>query len=171
MSRRPSPTRLPFTITDQLEWASGIARQVARRGGLRGQELDDLVGVAHYVLCDLISRPVSRNGFDLRRVPASGDPEAAFRGWAYLTIRSECVRMSRRLRNGGTYHTCRPHLAPAAVTVLGDSAEELEERTQQEEADRQFAHDVAEWYRREIMDPLEDVPYGRRLALGRRRRA
>jgi hypothetical protein len=67
-------------------------------------------------------------GFNLKRVTPGGDPEGAFRGWAYKFIRSKCKRLAKQLRNGGTYDTTRPENEPAAVMVLGELAEGLEGR-------------------------------------------
>lgn len=103
------------SITDQLDWAKGIACMVARRYHLRGQERDELIGTAHLTLCELEKR------FDPSRA-IGGDVEGAFRGWAYRFIVCACRREAERLRGGGTFHTIRPENL-FSVKELGDNSD------------------------------------------------
>lgn len=84
-----------------LAWAEHIARLIARQRGLgpRSAGADDLVAVAHVTLIRLAPR------FDPARVPAGGDPDGQFRGWAHRWVKKECEREAERLTNAGLYHT------------------------------------------------------------------
>ena len=111
----------PVSAAAHLDWAAQIARTVARKGRLHGQELLDLISTAHVALLELIASDT----FDQSQVPAGGSLSGAFRGWAYLTIRCACVREAMRMRGGGTFHTHRPGRVIVA-DPLGDTAAAIE---------------------------------------------
>jgi hypothetical protein len=101
-----------------LEWAENIARLIARIKPFyfapRSQEADDLVAVAQMTLVRLAPR------FDFSRLPAGGDPNGLFRGWAHQHLRKECVREAERIRNGGTYNTTNEVSAKGRVGGIPD---------------------------------------------------
>jgi hypothetical protein len=115
----PAISAPAISAEHHLEWAARAARKVARRYGLRGAELDDLVSVAHLTLCELCRR---EDGFDPARVPATGNVRDAFRGWAYPWVKCACEREALRIRGGGLFVTARPENVKVAG-ALGDAAE------------------------------------------------
>lgn len=161
-STRPKPraaTCAAASALDHLDWAAGIAGKVARDFRLRGAEREDLVGVAHLAVCELLAKPVGRNGFDPSVMPAGGSLPEFFRGWAYLSVRCACVREAERLRGGGTFRTKRPGRVIVAAP-LGDSGEWVDDcRDQPEPRDLAPA---------DLDLPPPAVVYGRRLAGGSR---
>jgi hypothetical protein len=95
------------------DWAENIARLIARHKGFgpRSQEADDLVAVAYLTLIELSLV------FDPSRVPDGGDEGGQFRGWSHPWIRNRCERETKRLRNGGTYHSRREKGQPVLRIV------------------------------------------------------
>lgn len=82
-------------------WAVGIARGVRSdfHFEINSAEEDELESVALFTMVELMHR------FDEVRLPAGGEIEAAFKGYADAEIRSRCRRHALTLRNGGTFRT------------------------------------------------------------------
>lgn len=105
----------PIVIDEALmKWARAIARGVRKyyNFGAGSQEEQDLEAVAYLTLARLV--PI----FDHERVPDGGSALGQFKGWCHPSIRAECQREARRLRNGGTYW-CRNEKGRERVVVEG----------------------------------------------------
>lgn len=103
---------------DHLHWCEhAVARPVARKYRLRGQEADDVVQAALLKLLEL----VAADKFDVSRVPPDGDVGKAFQGWAIRWVRCEAVREALRIRGGGLFRTARAENVVVA-DPLGDAA-------------------------------------------------
>lgn len=88
------------TVMTHLEWAIDLGGCVAGAKGFRGaQEQSELEAVAALTLWRKALK------FDHAMVPAGGDPDGQFRGWAHQSIVAECEREAKRLRTGGTMRT------------------------------------------------------------------
>lgn len=111
---------MPTPIIDiaaHMDWAEAIARQVARRGGVRGSSVDDLVAVAYQSLCELAQR------YDPARCPAHGDHQQLFRGWSRRAIVTLCIDEVRRDRSGGLIR--KRVRKPFVCEILGELSHSL----------------------------------------------
>src|SRR5262249_28250371 len=109
----PSPgdrERLATMIdpTPHLDWAVRIARAVARRFRFAAgsQEAADVEQTACLELCAMAAR------FDPAQVPAGGDPERAFRGYAAPLWGGTCRGKRGRRRRGAPSRRDRTPAAP-----------------------------------------------------------
>lgn len=95
-----------------IGWVRTIARAVARRHGVRGeQEIADVQSAGFLQLLEISPR--------FRRpewVASDSDLTDAYRGWANLWVKKTCERECERLRNGGTYW-CRRQTKGQALVV------------------------------------------------------
>lgn len=87
-----------LTTDPLLEWARRVGREVARDYGHKpgSQEADDLEQTAVAHLVEIAPR------FDAKKHPGCADLPGAFRGYAYRSVHTACVRFADNLRGGGT---------------------------------------------------------------------
>ena len=145
------------SVESHLDWAAGIAGQVARKQHLTGPDRDELVSRAHLTICELIAKPITEGGFDASRANP-GDVSGAFRGWAVRWVRCACRREAERLRGGGLFHTVRPENL-RSTTNLGEADGDLSSVTQ-------LPDDVQQPKELTTPFPCSTVVRGRRIAEG-----
>ena len=127
-------TTATIDVTPHIEWASRIARRIAK--GYRfvpgGQEEQELIGCAHLVLVR------KSHTYEPAREVYATECGALFRGYVSQTVTTECRREARRIRNGGTYHT-REEIDGVTLSVEAMGRMVLEDGTAWEPADYRTA--------------------------------
>jgi hypothetical protein len=105
---------MPIDPAPHIDWAERVGGSIAAAYRFPPHSADR-EDVRAYAVLVMVQKA---KDYDPARLPPGGDHAKAFRGWCHPTLKSECVREAKRLRNGGTYHTRRDESAPVVAVTM-----------------------------------------------------